>query len=66
MPIIAGTMTSNGVKYRVVKNVEGAQGPVVEKCIGVDAMNVEGWTRLHPQSEQADLWNALQAALTRL
>lgn len=66
MPTLVGAITQNGAKYRLVKDVPGVSGPVVEKCIGTDAMGAEGWTKLTPQSDPSDLWNALQAALTRI
>lgn len=63
---IVGTVTINGSKYRMVKNATDTPLPIVEKCISVDSMGVEAWVRLTPQSDPADLWNALQGALSRL
>lgn len=66
-PSVVGPMSGqNGTKYRLVKDAPGYVQPVAEKCLGCDAMGVEGWQRLTPQSDPADLWNALQAALGRL
>lgn len=66
MPSVAGTITVQQVKYRLVRDVPGTNGPVVEKCIGSDCMGAESWVKLTPQSDPADLWNALQAALSRI
>lgn len=65
-PTVLGPVNINGVKYRLVKNVADTPTPIVEKCTGADALGIEGWARLTPASEPADLWSALQAALTRL
>jgi microcompartment protein CcmK/EutM len=63
---IVATVTQGGVKYRLVKDVTDTPNPIVEKHVATDAVGVEAWVRLTPQSDTNDIWNALQAALTRL
>lgn len=65
-PTVAATFDKFGTKFRAVKDANGQTQHVIEKCMGEDAMEVERWERLGPHSSQQDLWDALQAALSRI
>jgi len=65
-PTVIGPVVRGASRFRFVTGAPGASVPIVEQCIGTDALGVESWQSLRPDSPPMDIWNALQAALTRI